>query len=132
LLIVEAMTRLVLVLSFATAALASACTSTPSGAACPSNPADMPTYDNFGREFMETYCTGCHSVHATNRHGAPDDQNYDTEADVKKHAAAIDAEAAAGPNAMNTAMPELAGSVHAPPTNAEREKLGQWIACMQQ
>jgi hypothetical protein len=33
---------------------------------------------------------------------------------------------------MNTAMPELAGSVHAPPTNAEREKLGQWIACMQQ
>jgi len=122
------MSRLLFGLLFATAA----CTSTPSGSTCPPNPADVPTYDNFGREFMETFCTGCHSVNASDRHGAPSDQNYDTEADVKKHAAAIDTEAAAGPNAMNTAMPELAGPVHSAPTQAERERLGQFLACEQQ
>jgi len=112
--------------------VSAACTSTPSGATCPSDSTDVPTYDNFGREFMETYCTGCHSASAPNRHGAPADQNYDSEADIKAHAAAIDAEAAAGPNAMNTAMPDLAGPVHAAPTNAEREKLGRFLACEQQ
>ena len=121
------MHRLLYVLLFATAA----CTTTPSGATCPDNPADVPTYDNFGREFMEQYCTGCHSIQATDRHGAPADQNFDTEADVKKHAAAIDAEAAAGPNATNTSMPEIAGPVHVGPTQAEREQLGRWLACMQ-
>jgi uncharacterized membrane protein len=114
-------------LLFATAA----CTSTPSGATCPPPTADVPTYDNFGRAFMATYCTDCHSINATNRHGAPADQNYDTEADIKAHAAAIDAEAAAGPNAMNTAMPDLAGPVHSAPTQAERETLGQFLACEQ-
>ena len=122
------MHRLLYVLFVATAA----CTSTPSGAECPPNAADRPTYDNFGREFMETYCTGCHSAQAPDRHGAPSDQNYDTAADVMKHAAAIDAEAASGPNATNTAMPDLGGPVHAAPTAAEREKLGQFLACEQQ
>jgi hypothetical protein len=122
------MSRLIYVLLFATAA----CTSTPSGSTCPPSEADVPTYDNFGREFMETYCTGCHSANAPDRHGAPSDQNYDSEADVKKHASAIDTEAAAGPNAMNTAMPELAGPVHSAPTQAERERLGQFLACEQQ
>src|SRR5262245_31675531 len=124
------MHRLLCVLLFAVPL--AACTSTPSGATCPDNPADRPTYDNFGREFMETYCTGCHSAQAPDRLGAPADQNFDTEADVKKHAAAIDAEAAAGPNATNTAMPEIGGTVHAAPTPAERERLGQFLACAQQ
>jgi hypothetical protein len=122
------MSRLLIALALVTAA----CTSTPSGATCPPDPTDVPTYDNFGREFMETYCVGCHSVTATDRHGAPDDQNYDSEADVKKHAADIDVNAAAGPNAINTAMPEIAGPVHAAPTQAEREMLGRFLACEQQ
>ena len=125
------MSRLLSVLLFATLTSAAACTSTPSGATCPDNLADVPTYDNFGREFMENYCTSCHSAQSPDRHGAPGDQNYDTEADIKKHAAAIDGEAAAGPNATNTAMPELAGTVHSAPTQAEREMLGRFLACEQ-
>ena len=124
------MSRLLTVLLFATATTA-ACTSTPSGATCPDNATDAPTYDNFGREFMENYCTSCHSAQSPDRHGAPADQNYDTEADIKLHAAAIDGEAAAGPNATNTAMPEIAGTVHAAPTQAEREMLGKFLACEQ-
>ena len=119
------MSRLIYVLLFATAA----CTTTPSGATCPPDPVNQPTYDNFGREFMETYCTGCHSANSPDRHGAPGDQNYDTEADVKKHAAEIDGNAAAGPNATNAAMPEIAGPVHVAPTQAEREMLGRFLAC---
>jgi hypothetical protein len=121
------MHRVICLLFVATAA----CTETPSGSTCPPNPADAPTYDNFGREFMETYCTGCHSANAPDRHGAPGDQNYDTEADVKLHAAEIDSHAAAGPNATNTSMPEVAGPVHSAPTQAERERLGQFLACEQ-
>ncbi len=124
------MKRLLYVLLFA--APLAACADTPTGATCPDNPVDRPTYDNFGREFMETYCVGCHSVNATDRHGAPSDQNYDTLADVRKHAVDIDTHAAAGPNATNTSMPEIGGSVHSAPTQAEREKLGQFLACEQQ
>ena len=101
----------------------------PTGAECPEVAADQPTYDNFGREFMETYCTGCHSANAPNRFGAPDEQNYDTYADVLLHADAIDQHAAAGPHAMNDEMPVLDGPVRAAPTVAEREKLGQFLAC---
>ena len=64
------MSRLLTVLLFATVTTATACTSTPSGATCPDNQADVPTYDSFGREFMETYCTGCHSAQSPDRHGA--------------------------------------------------------------
>jgi uncharacterized membrane protein len=108
---------------------ATGCTSTPSGAACPTD--NAVTYDNFGRDFMQTYCLGCHSVNATNRHGAPDDQNYDTLDDIRRHAAEIDGEAAKGPNATNSAMPELGGTVHARPSDQERELLGQFLACEQ-
>ena len=123
------MSRLLFLLMFATSI--AACTDTPSGASCPDEPADAPTYENFGREFMASYCTGCHSIQATERHGAPADQNYDTEADVKKHAADIDAHAAAGPDAVNTSMPELGGPVHVAPTQSEREMLGRFLACEQ-
>lgn len=62
---------------------------------------------------------------------APSDQNYDTEADLAKHAAAIDAEAAGGPEAMNTGMPDMSDPVHRPPSDAEREQLAQFLACEQ-
>lgn len=78
---------------------------------------------------MTKYCIGCHSVTATDRHGAPSDQNYDTEADLKAHAFEIDAEAAAGPNATNGAMPDMGGPVHVRPSLEEREQLGQYLAC---
>jgi hypothetical protein len=109
---------------------AGACTSTPSGATCPTS--NAPTYASFGQQFFASYCTGCHSSVAANRHGAPADQNYDTEDDIRRHAGAIDAEAAAGPNATNTDMPDMSGPVHVPPTAAERQQLGQFLACEQE
>ena len=44
---------------------------TPTGAACPS-PQTL-TYDNFGRQFMTSYCLRCHSetVKGATRNGAP-------------------------------------------------------------
>ena len=103
------------------------CGGSPSGAACPT--ADAPTYDNFGKAFMEEYCVGCHSRTAASRHGAPGDQNYDTEADIMNHLAKIDEVAAQGPDATNTSMPNLSGPVHSRPSTEERTKLGQWLAC---
>lgn len=112
--------------------LASACDEggDPTGATCPTT--SPPTYASFGQQFMTTYCTSCHSGASTNRHGAPSDMNFDTEADVKKHADDIDRWAAAGPDATNTLMPEIGGTVTAKPSQAEREQLGQFIACEMQ
>lgn len=45
-------------------------------------------------------------------------------------AADIDAAAANGPDAKNTFMPELGGTVTRKPTAAEREMLGQFLACV--
>jgi uncharacterized membrane protein len=79
---------------------------------------------------MTTYCTSCHSANSTNRHGAPKSQNYDTESDIVLHAADIDEAAAKGPDALNAFMPELGGTVTMKPSDAEREMLGLYVACM--
>ena len=105
-----------------------ACASTPSGAVCPTT--DPPTYASFGDAFFEANCRGCHSANATSRHGAPGDQNYDSEAEIKRHAADIDGVAAAGPDATNDSMPELGSVVPTAPTQAERERLGEYLACL--
>ena len=107
--------------------VAAACTGTPSGATCPTTAA--PDYATFGRPFFEKYCTACHSSISPARHGAPTDENFDTEADIKAHASDIDQVAAKGPSADNTSMPDMSGAVHTPPTDAERERLGQFLAC---
>lgn len=107
----------------------SACASSgPSGAVCP--PTAAPTCASFGQPFMTTYCTSCHSASSTNRRGAPGSQNYDTEADVTRHAADIDEAAARGPDATNTYMPALGGTVTRKPSDAEREMLGLYLACL--
>ncbi len=107
-----------------------ACTGgSPTGASCP--PTDPPTYASFGQAFFASYCTGCHSAAASDRHGAPGNENYDTEADIARHASTIELEAAGGPDATNTAMPELAGPVMTKPTDAERARLGEYLACLQ-
>lgn len=98
------------------------------GATCPTT--DPPTYENFGDQFFTTYCRACHSSEADNRHGAPGSQNYDTEVQIRQHAAAIDATSAAGPHAINTDMPDMSGPVTIEPTDAEREQLGQFLACI--
>jgi len=107
-----------------------ACSSgTPTNSTCPTT--DPPTYQNFGQAFFGSYCTSCHSAESPNRHGAPSDQNYDSEAAIMTHLTDIDVEAAGGPDAMNTSMPELGGTVMTKPTEAERQRLGEYLACLQ-
>jgi uncharacterized membrane protein len=98
---------------------------TPSGAECPEE--SSLTYDSFAKNFLESYCTRCHSNSLTGsaRNGAPNDHNFDTLALVKEQLDHIDGEAAAGPDAVNESMP-----IGAPtPTEEERQQLGEWIAC---
>jgi hypothetical protein len=116
------------ILTFVSFLAFTACTTgKPTDSVCPTS--NAPTYGSFGQTFFATYCIGCHSSTATNRNGAPSDFNYDTEADIKMHLADIDTEAAAGPAATNTVMPELDGPVNEAPTVAERMMLGQFLAC---
>ncbi len=98
---------------------------TPTGATC--NGSTL-TYDNFGRQFMESYCTGCHSSDKKGeeaRHCAPDDHNFDTLDLVVLNRDHIDETAAVGPNATNDAMPPSG----ARPTDEERRNLAIWLAC---
>lgn len=97
-----------------------------SGATCPTTGA--PTAQSFGNAFLANYCTSCHSVSVKGsaRGGAPTDVNFDTLEDVRKWATDMDTHAAAGPNGTHTEMPPAPLPA---PTQAEREKLGQWLAC---
>ena len=77
---------------------------------------------------MEDYCTRCHSsaLVGAARNGAPSDHNFDTLANIHDTALEhIDEEAAAGPDHVNTSMPPSGPR----PTEAERQKLGEWLAC---
>lgn len=87
----------------------------------------MLTYESFGGSFMETYCTRCHSSTLTGdaRMGAAVYHDFDTLAGVLAFAEHIDGQAASGPAATNELMP-----IGAPtPTLAERQQLGEWLAC---
>lgn len=96
-----------------------------SGATCPQG--STLTYANFGQAFMDSYCLRCHSSTLTGggRIGAPANINFDTQAEIQALAELIDEEAAAGPDNVNTDMPPSAPR----PTQDERLKLGEWLAC---
>ena len=99
---------------------------TPSGATCDGSSL---TYENFGQEFMTSYCNGCHSSSLKTeeeRQCAPSDHNFDSLDEVLLNADHIDGHAAAGPSVVNTEMPP-SGSKQ--PTDDERRELGTWIAC---
>ena len=85
------------------------------------------TYDNFGQAFFDTYCQSCHAstVMGAARMGAPADHVFDTVADIRVLAPHIDQFAAAGPTGVNTVMPPIAPR----PTEGERHRLGEWLAC---
>lgn len=85
------------------------------------------TYGTFGQQFMESYCTRCHSseLKGAARNGAPEFHDFDTIGGIRSVADHIDQTAASGPAATNTAMPEDG----AKPTEEERRKLGEWISC---
>jgi hypothetical protein len=87
-----------------------------SGSTCPSE--SSLTYENFGQAFMQTNCLVCHGK------TGPESPKFDTVEQIRTSAGDIDKAAAAGPNGVNTFMPED-GSV----AEAERRKLGEWLAC---
>jgi len=88
----------------------------PTGSTCPTD--SSLTYANFGQAFVQTNCLACHGSKG------PESPKFDTAAQIRANAAEIDKNAAAGPDAINTVMPE-GGSV----SEADRRKLGEWLAC---
>jgi uncharacterized membrane protein len=93
---------------------------------CPTT--DAPTYDNFGRMFMESYCTKCHDSAKTGamREDAPPTIDFDTRVLLRMWTSQIDKQAAFGPAGMNRIMPP---SGNPKPQDAERTRLGEYIAC---
>jgi len=91
------------------------------------SPSSTLTYDNFGKKFMEDYCTRCHAstLSGAARQGAPSFHDFDTVQGIRPIGDHIDETTAAGPAATNTGMPEDGNK----PTLAEREQLGEWLAC---
>jgi uncharacterized membrane protein len=93
---------------------------------CP--PASTLTYENFGKSFVESYCTDCHSSELSGdaRNGAPSFHDFDTLAGIRAVANHIDQTSGIGPAAENRNMPPEG---EPQPTDAEREMLAEWIAC---
>jgi uncharacterized membrane protein len=86
------------------------------GSTCPTT--QTLTYDNFGKQFFQSNCLACHSQ------TGPESPKFDTVEQIRANASDIDRSAAAGPNGINNYMPD-GGSV----SEAERRKLGEWLAC---
>ncbi len=86
------------------------------GSTCPTD--SSLTYATFGQAFMTDHCLSCH------RAGGPETPTLSTLPQIRANKEMIDRSAAAGPNAVNTYMPE-GSSV----PEAERRKLGEWLAC---
>jgi uncharacterized membrane protein len=86
-------------------------------------------YESFGRGFMETYCTRCHSsaLQGAARHSAPPDHDFDSFEKIVQYAVPIAEYAAAGPRRTNTFMPP-SGAVPSPSLQ-QRQLLGSWLAC---
>ncbi|MFO0675565.1 MAG: hypothetical protein U0169_03465 [Polyangiaceae bacterium] len=84
------------------------------GSTCPTG--STLTYENFGKAFIQTNCLECHET--------KENPKLTSLATIQSVAKDIDREAASGPNATNTSMPEE-GSV----STEDRKKLGEWLAC---
>jgi hypothetical protein len=127
-----------------TGVLVAGCTSTavptPTQAMCPDPDPGTLTWDNFGHQFMTSFCTDCHAsslVHSQ-RNGAPLYHDYDTLMGVLQIPDHIDQYAGSGPAAHNTVMPpdrcptDPGGALNrdcAKPSDDDRTKLSVWLAC---
>lgn len=80
------------------------------------------TYENFGGPFMLSYCTTCHAsmLPADMRQGSPIEVNFDDIEDIRDQADRIWIRAAD----QNQTMPPVG-----PPSDEERARLGEWLAC---
>ena len=79
------------------------------------------TYDNFGAAFMNTSCETCHGQADGDRKGAPDGYDFDTLDAIRARKDRIFIRAAAD----NTTMPPGPDD----PSQADRDKLAEWLAC---
>ena len=113
---------------------------TSTGTVCPDPDPMTLTYDNFGKAFMDKYCTWCHdsSLPHSKRNGAPIFHDYDTLLGVLETPDHIDQQAGIGPKAANHFMPPgdcpsvKGGPLNTScpqPTDDERRDLALWIAC---
>ncbi|MBA3538860.1 MAG: hypothetical protein H0T79_04470 [Deltaproteobacteria bacterium] len=95
---------------------------------CP--PTDKPTYDNFGQQFFMDYCLQCHSTTKVGaaRNGAPATIDFDSVALIRENTSRIDKQAAFGVTVKNTLMPDADAAAF--PSDAERVRLGEYIACI--
>jgi hypothetical protein len=102
---------------------------TPSGAKCPDG-ATL-TYENFGKKFFADYCLSCHSskVTGTARNGAPPDHNFDDLDHIALLTKHIDEMAAIGPTSPDASKRKMPPAGKKKPSDEDRTKLGQWIAC---
>ena len=98
----------------------------PTETACPPAGTTL-SYESFGRQFMTSYCTRCHSSTLTGaaRMGATAYHDFDTIEGIRAVINHIDETAGAGPAATNQAMPPNGTK----PTLEERQKLAEWLAC---
>jgi hypothetical protein len=80
------------------------------------------TYENFGGPFMLSSCTTCHAsrLPADLRQGSPIEVNFDDIDDVREWSDRIWIRAAD----QNFSMPPVG-----PPSDEERTRLGEWLAC---
>lgn len=80
------------------------------------------TYSGFGQPFMSDWCLECHSASIVGeaRNGAPEDVNYDTQAQIQSRLFRIYQQAASN----TPLMPPLGG-----PNDVLRDLLGEWLVC---
>lgn len=113
---------------------------TPTQTVCPDPDPGTPTYEGFGKPFMEKYCLHCHlsTLKRSQRHGAPAFHDYDSLIGVLRNPNHIDEQAGSGPAATNEIMPpDRCPSVPGgpldvdcmQPTIEERAELSLWLAC---
>lgn len=86
--------------------------------------ADVPTYETFGKAFVEDYCASCHAGTVTGaaRNGAPVGDTFDTLAEIQAKSDQLHEEVT-----IEKAMPF--GAASKKPSAEERELFGTWMEC---
>ncbi len=98
----------------------------PPAGECPPGGTSL-TYQNFGQGFFTSYCTRCHSstLSGDARNGAPEGDDWDSLERIRDEADEIDEFAGAEGDKVHTQMPPNPPN----PSDEERRKLSEWLAC---
>lgn len=89
-------------------------------AVCPTGGTKL-TWQNFGESFFVANCNRCHSVPESQRQGAPTGIEFNTVDQVRERKDRVYV-LSAGPNDSMPPGPD-------DPPRADRDKLGEWLAC---